>query len=132
MVEEALIYDNVNVVVVDWVSGKPNRHPVIIICRENSRLLCELIIVVFLFFFLSSYRIITTKGSGPPYTQAVANIRLIGVMLAHLVLFLHVRISNQLQCQNVKFLYSNLFSVSIVSRVNFKFQQRIVTLPVTV
>nr|CAH0113682.1 unnamed protein product [Daphnia galeata] len=48
MVEEALIYDNVNVVVVDWVSG-----------------------------------------SGPPYTQAVANIRLIGVMLAHLVLFLH-------------------------------------------
>jgi hypothetical protein len=34
MVEEALIYDNVNVVVVDWVSGKPkinsnNAHPVI-------------------------------------------------------------------------------------------------------
>ncbi len=30
------------------------------------------------------------KGSGPPYTQAVANIRLIGVMLAHLILHLHV------------------------------------------
>ncbi|KAI9556632.1 hypothetical protein GHT06_016422 [Daphnia sinensis] len=50
MVEEALIYDNINVVVVDWVSG-----------------------------------------SGPPYTQAVANIRLIGVMLAHLLLFLHAQ-----------------------------------------
>ena len=36
MVEDALIYDNVNVVVVDWVSGKPNRHSVIIICREKT------------------------------------------------------------------------------------------------
>jgi len=42
--------------------------------------------------FLTVYSIFNPpQGSGPPYTQAVANIRLIGVMLAHLVLFLHVR-----------------------------------------
>lgn len=134
MVEEALIYDNVNVVVVDWVSGKPNRHPVIIICREKTVVFCASLLLLLCFLFFSfSYHIITTKGSGPPYTQAVANIRLIGVMLAHLVLFLHVRISNQLQCQNVKFLiYSNIFCFQLFFRVNFKFQRRIVTLPVTV
>ena len=29
-------------------------------------------------------------GSMPPYSQAVANIRLVGVMVAHLILFLQV------------------------------------------
>jgi len=54
MVEDALIYDNVNVVVVDWVSGKPNRHPVIIICREKTVVFCAsllLLLLCFLVFF---------------------------------------------------------------------------------
>lgn len=49
MKEEYLLYDDLNVVVVDWLSG-----------------------------------------SGPPYTQAVANIRLIGAILGRLVLDLEV------------------------------------------
>lgn len=32
-----------------------------------------------------------SSGSMPPYSQATANIRLIGVMVAHFILFLHVR-----------------------------------------
>ena len=31
-----------------------------------------------------------SSGSMPPYSQAAANIRLIGVMVAHFLLFLHV------------------------------------------
>lgn len=50
MTNELLEYDDMNVVVIDWVGG-----------------------------------------SGPPYTQAVANIRLIGVMTAHLIKMLMVR-----------------------------------------
>lgn len=42
------------------------------------------------------------QGSGPPYTQAVANIRLIGVMLAHLVLFLHVRQTHLIQLDSLR------------------------------
>lgn len=41
-------------------------------------------------FLAHHYFILKNEGSGPPYTQAVANIRLIGVMLAHLILHLHV------------------------------------------
>ena len=73
MVEEALIYDNINVIVVDWVSGKFYTDER---CgKYNLHSISGNIIKI---------------GSGPPYTQAVANIRLIGVMLAHLILSLHV------------------------------------------
>jgi hypothetical protein len=52
MVEETLIYDNVNVVVVDWVSGKPNRHTVIIISREKTVVFCaSLLLLCFIFLF---------------------------------------------------------------------------------
>ena len=51
MVDEALIYDDLNVFVVDWVGG-----------------------------------------SGPPYSQAANNIRLVGVMVAHLILFLQQQV----------------------------------------
>ena len=37
---------------------------------------------------------LTWSGSGPPYTQAVANIRLVGVILAHFILFLNVIMQN--------------------------------------
>ncbi len=69
MVDEALTFDDLNVIVVDWVGG----------IHKNNKLSALVIKKIYI-----------SIGSGPPYTQAVANIRLIGVMLAHFILFLHV------------------------------------------